>query len=713
MGLSPAAVQQRRFTAALVAAVVLCGLFLALLVSPLPLSTRQSVSGAGIALGGALIVVSGVLAALRCSGSARRPWVLLSCAAAIAALGNIWAAAPVGDPSGSPSLVTDGCLVIALALSIAGLLGLAPARQRGAELTLMVLDGLVVGCAALVIASIVVYSRILDSATGSFLERATSLVLPLLDVVLATVAILLIVRSRGNRLFFSLVGVGFVMYAVADLVYAVEAAQGGFIYGGPRDLVWIAGYLLLAAAAWHPSVGGRAHDVVGSHSDIQGTVLVFGVLLAAFAVQVVHAGDASLSETQTILWVLLVLAAGARQTMLTADNAALRHGLEQRVRDQTADLRRMARQTEILLSSVGDGIYGVDPDGRITFVNPSGALVLGHDAESLLGKRAHEEFHAPQEDGTPYDWTACYITESIRHGVVATAETDSYVRADGTSFPVEITSSPLLDDERIRGAVVVFRDVTQRHEVDRMKNEFLSVVSHELRTPLTSIRGSLGILGSGALVELTPQAARLVSIAVESSDRLTRLINDILDIERMESGKFPMALVAHGSEDLLHACATELDGLATSSGIRVQVEPSSGLVLADADRIIQTLTNLVGNAIKFSRPGGVVRIRAEEGPEHVVFAVHDDGTGIPEDSLQAVFEPFVQVDSSDARQQGGTGLGLAISRGIVERHGGRIWAESTLATGTTVRFSLPRVRTGLDTASEAGALPVEDAESVC
>jgi signal transduction histidine kinase/DNA-binding response OmpR family regulator len=312
----------------------------------------------------------------------------------------------------------------------------------------------------------------------------------------------------------------------------------------------------------------------------------------------------------------------------------------------------------------------------------------------------------------------CYVTEAIRHGFVSSAEEDIYVRADGSTFPVEITSSPLVDDDRVSGAVVVFRDVTQRQEVDRMKNEFLSVVSHELRTPLTSIRGSLGLVASGSLVELTPQAERMVSIAVESSERLTRLINDILDIERIQSGKLPMNLTPHAAGHLLEATATEMSGLAAMADVRLEVSSEPGRVLADADRMVQALTNLVGNAVKFSPAGAVVRLQAVADESHMTFCVHDDGRGIPEDKLESVFEPFEQVDSTDARQKGGTGLGLSICRGIVERHGGRIWAESDPDTGTTVRFTLPKVRS-LDEADQAPPLdaPVvlvcdEDADTV-
>ena len=199
----------------------------------------------------------------------------------------------------------------------------------------------------------------------------------------------------------------------------------------------------------------------------------------------------------------------------------------------------------------------------------------------------------------------------------------------------------------------------------------------------------------------------MASIALESTERLTRLINDILDLERIESGTRPMELAAIDAVDLLRASATEMEGLAHDSGVRLEIGEAPGRVLADRDRIVQTLTNLLGNAIKFSSEGGAVRLDATEHDSEVVFTVSDEGRGIPEDKLEAIFERFEQVDSSDARQKGGTGLGLAISRGIVERHGGRIWAESELGVGTTVLFSLPRSRRGqADLGDEASDAPL-------
>jgi signal transduction histidine kinase len=222
-----------------------------------------------------------------------------------------------------------------------------------------------------------------------------------------------------------------------------------------------------------------------------------------------------------------------------------------------------------------------------------------------------------------------------------------------------------------------------------MKDEFLSMVSHELRTPLTSIRGSLGMLGT--LVETAPtQADRVITIALRSCDRLIRLINDILDVERIRSGKMRMERTPVEVQPLLAGTIREMTPLAHSSGITLHLDEADGWAVADADRITQALTNIVGNALKFAQPGTCVRLSAVASDSEVVFSVADQGRGIPAEKIALIFEPFEQVDSSDSREKGGTGIGLAICQGIVERHGGRIWAESELGSGTTVHFTLPR-----------------------
>jgi signal transduction histidine kinase/CheY-like chemotaxis protein len=245
----------------------------------------------------------------------------------------------------------------------------------------------------------------------------------------------------------------------------------------------------------------------------------------------------------------------------------------------------------------------------------------------------------------------------------------------------------LLVLERMRGLLV---DISKHRELQRLKNEFTSVVSHELRTPLTSIRGSLGLMAGGALGEMPPQAQRMLDIAVTNTDRLIRLINDILDLERVESGEVVMKTERIMAGEVVRQATRQLEGMASEAGVRLETD-GDAVVRGDRDRLIQTITNLTGNAIKFSEAGGVVRVSVEQSGDIATFRVQDDGRGIPPDKLETIFEAFEQVDASDSREKGGTGLGLAISRRIVQGHGGRIWVESTVGEGSTFAFTIPAV----------------------
>lgn len=670
--------------------------FAVLLTPAFPPDFRESVTSVGLLVGALAAMPIALLRVRRSTGRMRRAWLLLVIAGAVAVVGNVWVAVTHADPVTSPSVVSDATIALALMISTAGLLTFPGPRRRGEELSVMFLDGLVAGGAFLLIASVLVYTELLgSSAREGVWAQVFAIIFPVLDVVLATVAVLLVVRASGpDRLMLTLVATAYLMYAAADIAFAVQTAQGDFHFGSVSDLGWIVGYLTIGLAATVPTRVRQDDEDTAARgpSDALGTTLIFSVLVSAAVVQTLFGQGDTLKEAQSALWVVMVSAAGLRQVLLSSDNSKLRRGLEQRVEEQTADLRRLARHNEVLVTSVGDGVYGVDHAGRVTFVNPSAAAALGYTTSELTGRKAHDTFHAPGPDGVPLSWSDCYIKEAIQHGSLVLSEEDEYVRADGSVFPVEITASPLLDKSEVLGAVVVFRDVTHRREIDRMKNEFLSVVSHELRTPLTSIRGSLGLLAGGQLGELPERAASLVGVAVQNSERLTRLINDLLDIERMDSGSAPMDVVTLDVHDLLEAAVEQIGGMATSVGVRVEVGTAVGRVLADEDRVIQTLMNLLGNAIKFSDPGEVVRVGAAVEGALVHFQVTDEGRGIPADKLESIFDRFEQVDSSDTRQRGGTGLGLTISKGIVERLGGHIWAESVLGLGTTVHFTLPAAR---------------------
>ncbi|WP_341231483.1 ATP-binding protein [Nocardioides salarius] len=688
----PAARRQRLFlVVAAVVAAALFVLFWALLASSLPATTRADVSALGLLVAGLLATASTANRARWSSGGRRRAWRLLSLAGLTALSGNVASALLRAPGSEGTAPVGDVAIAVALLLSIASLATFTQVTRSRVDLAVMALDGLILGAAVLMIAASLVYDQLLDS--GNNVSLLAGAVIPILDVVLATVALILLRRTRGpDRVALGLVAAGFIVYTMTDLGYAVRVAAGTFEFGSLLDLGWISGYLLLALAAWWPT---RVSDVTREDgvagAEDWDTAVVFGVLLVATMVEVMGNGAGGLLSIEALLWFLLIGGAGVRQGLIARDNRDLRRNLEEQVRERTADLGQMARETEVLLSSVADGIYGVDLDGRVTFVNPSGAQMLGYAVDDLTGLLAHDVFHAPDEDGHPYPAQDCYIADAVLLRRVSNGEEDRYVRADGELFPVEITASPLVDDDtgEVRGGVVVFRDITSRQEVERVKNEFLSVVSHELRTPLTSIRGSLGLLSGGVMGALPEQAAAMVDRALMSSERLTRMINDILDLERIESGTLALEVQPHDVGDLLAIADREMEGLATSRDVRlVRHVDCPARVLADHDRIVQALTNLIGNAVKFSPPGSVVELDARLVDGDVEIQVRDRGRGIPADRLDTIFDRFVQVDSSDMRREGGSGLGLAICRGIVERHGGRVWLESEVGVGTTAHLSL-------------------------
>lgn len=355
-------------------------------------------------------------------------------------------------------------------------------------------------------------------------------------------------------------------------------------------------------------------------------------------------------------------------------------------------LERVRLQNELILESVNEGIVGIDRDARVTFVNPAAAELFGRYAYEMIGMRADQIAESTTEPGSAEAITleSSTLAQTLTDGISRSAER-WIKRPDGQTFPAHVGISATRVEREITGAVLTIQDITQRYAVDRMKDEFVSVVGHELRTPLTSIRGSLGLLAGGVLGEIPPQAERMLQIAISNTDRLVRLINDILDLERIQAGRVELELAPQATATLLQTTVQVVAATAAEQDVALRVEAADECVLADHDRMIQALTNLTGNAVKFSPPGAEVVLAARTVGEDVHLEVRDRGRGIPPDDVERIFERFEQVDASDARELGGTGLGLAIARSIVDQHGGRIWAESVLGEGATFVIALPQL----------------------
>jgi len=345
------------------------------------------------------------------------------------------------------------------------------------------------------------------------------------------------------------------------------------------------------------------------------------------------------------------------------------------------------RQQEILLDSVADGICGVDRKGLISFANPAAARLLGAEAASLVGRAVHDLMHgaAPLNRICSED---CPLRRASGRQKAAAGE-DTIFRADGSSFPAEYVLTPIADQGHFSGSVLSFRDISQRYALDRLKDEFISTVSHELRTPLTSIRGALGLLSSGMLGAMSDKASNLLRIALTNSDRLVRLINDILDLERIQSGKEPLAFRKVQLAQIVRQAIDGMAPVADAAGVQLIHDTTQAEIGADPDRLLQVITNLLSNAVKFSTPNSTVSVMLRPGTSGVTLSVIDQGRGIPADKLEAIFGRFQQVDASDSRQKGGSGLGLAICRTIVQQHSGRIWAERNPVRGSTFRVFLP------------------------
>ena len=367
------------------------------------------------------------------------------------------------------------------------------------------------------------------------------------------------------------------------------------------------------------------------------------------------------------------------------------HGMDVTEQHEAEEALHLAtRQRELILESVGDGIYGIDLDCRLTFINEAGARLLGYKPEELTGRDVHEIIHHSHADGTPYSRQTSPIIQGMRRREAMRMRDEVFWRHDGTKIPIEYIANPLFEDGQLAGMVVAFQDVSERRRLEKMKDEFISTVSHELRTPLTSLRASLGLISAGALDRRPEKQRQMIEMAIGNCDRLVRLVNDILDFDKIESGRLPLTRVPVQAAELLRRATDVAHSVATAVHITFHVDSGPALVLADPERALQVLNELVSNAIRFSPPDTVIRLETQPAGEgEVCFVIEDQGRGIAPEKLEHIFDRFQQGDASDSRALGGTGLGLALCRSIVEQHGGRIWAESTPGHGSRFLFTLP------------------------
>ena len=378
----------------------------------------------------------------------------------------------------------------------------------------------------------------------------------------------------------------------------------------------------------------------------------------------------------------------------------LNEQLEMRVLQRTRQLQisqAELRESEALFRSLSEsspvGIFKIDAEGKCTYTNPRCQAIGGFTPAEALGKGWMRFVHREDLKLILSMWSQSRSQDGefsceFRH-----------IQRDGTIRFCRVKIAPIFSDRsQLIGHVGTVIDITESRAIEKMKNEFISIVSHELRTPLASIRGSLGLLAAGVLKNKPETAKQMLEIASSDTERLVRLVNDILDLERLESSQITLVKQWCDAQVLMRKSAEAVLSVAAENKINLSILPAETVqIWADPDRIIQMLVNLLSNAIKFSAAGSTVTVRVEDLGDslpdsyasRVLFEVKDRGRGIPADKLETIFGRFQQVDASDSRQKGGTGLGLAICRSIVQQHGGKIWAESVVSEGSSFYFTVP------------------------
>lgn len=432
-----------------------------------------------------------------------------------------------------------------------------------------------------------------------------------------------------------------------------------------------------AAARIATGEGRRRMDAL--RSAIQSVDTAEGVLLATRNMEA--------TQARTNLRTIALLLNGALILLLGFAALAALRALRLRAQAVVRAMDQASRQ-EAVFDGAKDAMLTINPSGSIESLNPAAAQLFGYQSGELMRRDVGILFEVAPDRGLVE--TFLKRLEARRAKGNDRAEEFWARRRDGTTFLADVTVSPvnLVDGHRY---LAVLRDVTERRQVERMKTEFVSTVSHELRTPLTSIAGSLGLLSGGAGGDLSERAARLVDIAYSNCQRLVRLINDILDIEKIESGQM---VFDNRSIDLVTAIEQSIvanTGFAETHRVTmVLADPGhDATVIADPDRLAQVVTNLLSNAVKFSPTGGVVELAISPLDRRWRVDVADRGPGIPTEFRDRIFAKFSQADSSDTRAKGGTGLGLSIARELTLRMGGAIGFEDRQGGGTRFFLDLP------------------------
>jgi len=365
----------------------------------------------------------------------------------------------------------------------------------------------------------------------------------------------------------------------------------------------------------------------------------------------------------------------------------IRHSenLEKLVEERTHDLRESEEKFRGIAERSFDIIAMLDLEGRVTYASPAVTWITGYTPEEMVGQ--HFQNYLPK-DVVPKEIQAFV---EIAKGEVSRAVQLRIVRKDGSLAQAEVNASPIIIDGKIAGVQAIIRDVTERYEIERMRDRFISAVTHELRTPLVSIKGYVDLALSAEPGQMSKEVESRLQVAKRNTDRLLSLVNDLLDVQRMQAERLELEIQPTDFNKVVDSCMTEIQPLLEEKKLSLRLEVPEGELRTEGDqtRLCQALMNLLSNAAKFSPEGSEVTLHVEEENKSIKVQVSDRGIGIRKEDLKRVFEPFAAIEKPDYVK--GTGLGLNITKGLVEAHGGKIWAESPgEGKGATFGFTIPK-----------------------
>ncbi len=365
------------------------------------------------------------------------------------------------------------------------------------------------------------------------------------------------------------------------------------------------------------------------------------------------------------------------------------------------EILRLKERQELILSSAGDGICGLDTAGNTTFANPAAERLLGWTSSELIGMNQHTLFHHTKPDGTPYPVDECPIYTAYRENKVRHVEDDVFWRKDGSPFPVEYVSTPIVEDGDIKGAVLVFRDITERKqaemalaaktaELERSNEElthFSHIISHDLQEPLHVVTGFLNLLEADYKDKLDDAAEEFIHFAVDGTVRMSKMIKALLEYARVQSQGKPLEPVS--LKDVFEQALLNLHAAVSTSGATVSVTEDLPKVMGDELQLVRVAQNLIGNGIKYQDASRSpdVRVSVERSDVEWVISVKDNGIGVDPKDFNRIFDVFQRLHTREEFE--GTGIGLAVVKRTIERHGGRVWVESEQGGGSVFSFSLP------------------------